>query len=279
MTPDSPPVQRKTEEHLSTEASPSGEAQLPSYEARPAAEVEPIPSATIREVGQETSLKPEPVSSRSQVQRQVEADQPTAGLEQDILARTVQRAQLPLNKPHLSAGRVEGVQEDSDTEVSGQPTREATYDRVTLTKPLAQAARLRVPQTHVQMQLEDETTKPEGPEPGQPPFAEPLARPSLYRQPFSAGAEATSAGAYSPYIQRSELPLPPVGRPVPAEAQSQGGEMSAEMMAASVVQRTDEGTPETAGEGSETDLDQLARQVYPLIKRMLAVERERRSAR
>jgi hypothetical protein len=44
---------------------------------------------------------------------------------------------------------------------------------------------------------------------------------------------------------------------------------------------TPEATPETGEESAETgaDLDHLARQIYPLIKRMLAVERERRSGR
>jgi hypothetical protein len=34
-----------------------------------------------------------------------------------------------------------------------------------------------------------------------------------------------------------------------------------------------------AGEGAPANLDSLARQIYPLIKRMLAVERERKLGR
>ncbi len=50
-----------------------------------------------------------------------------------------------------------------------------------------------------------------------------------------------------------------------------------------VVQRVEEaetiaGQPPEEGE-EEMDLDKLARQVYPIIRRLLAVERERRSAR
>jgi hypothetical protein len=50
-----------------------------------------------------------------------------------------------------------------------------------------------------------------------------------------------------------------------------------------VVQRTEGEAateePTTKEEKQGVDLDDLARQIYPLIKRMLAVEQERRSAR
>jgi len=48
------------------------------------------------------------------------------------------------------------------------------------------------------------------------------------------------------------------------------------------VQRVTEAQPASGqsaekGKGSAPDLDLLARQIYPILKRMLAVERERRS--
>jgi hypothetical protein len=52
-----------------------------------------------------------------------------------------------------------------------------------------------------------------------------------------------------------------------------------------MISRQEETTAETAEAAPETerpaeqDLDHLARQIYPLIKRMLAIERERSSAR
>ena len=50
----------------------------------------------------------------------------------------------------------------------------------------------------------------------------------------------------------------------------------------SVVQREDEPLSESntpTAEGTDVDLDDLARQIYPLVKRLLAVERERRTGR
>ena len=60
-----------------------------------------------------------------------------------------------------------------------------------------------------------------------------------------------------------ELALAPVGRP--AEAVSSAP--------SEVVARTD-GT-EVEDEEEETDIDAIARQVYPILKRRLAIERER----
>ncbi|MBI1878920.1 MAG: hypothetical protein HYR94_12005, partial [Chloroflexi bacterium] len=79
----------------------------------------------------------------------------------------------------------------------------------------------------------------------------------------------------------SELPLPPVSRPVsPASVQRQVDsslEVAMNAQPTNLVQRVEETPP--AVESSQVDLDHLAQQVYPLIKRMLAVERERRSSR
>jgi hypothetical protein len=101
-------------------------------------------------------------------------------------------------------------------------------------------------------------------------------------------AEPAHAGPARPPAWGGEFPLPPVSRPAPATLiQRQPVVPSVDLAAAArgaeFVQRAVELPPETGltprGEGPELDLDHLARQVYPLIKRMLAVERERRSAR
>jgi hypothetical protein len=101
------------------------------------------------------------------------------------------------------------------------------------------------------------------------------AAPIIYRKPASAGTEAARPDGYSASLQRTELPLPPVSRPTPAEAQRPALEVFTNAEGFSVVQREGEEQAEPDDDGS--DLEQLARQVYPLIKRMLAIERERRS--
>ena len=78
------------------------------------------------------------------------------------------------------------------------------------------------------------------------------------------------------------MPLPPViqrlpddgGRQPPVDLTAAAGAPQA-----GVVQRVILGPEgEEKAEGG-LDLDRLARQVYPLIKRMMAVERERRTGR
>ena len=89
--------------------------------------------------------------------------------------------------------------------------------------------------------------------------------------------------------ERGELPLPPVRRPAPAaviQRQTAGqpaGGLGLAAQGKEIMQRSIVTRPETRGdteeEQSELDLDDLAREVYPLIKRMLAIERERMPAR
>ncbi len=107
-------------------------------------------------------------------------------------------------------------------------------------------------------------------------------------KPVPARAEPARAGPARPPAWGGEFPLPPVSRLAPAaliqrQPVAPSVDLTVATQGADVVQRAVETPPETGltteEEGSELDLDHLARQVYPLIKRMLAVERERRSAR
>jgi hypothetical protein len=107
-------------------------------------------------------------------------------------------------------------------------------------------------------------------------------------KPVPARAEPARAGLARPPAWGGEFLLPPVSRPAPAaliqrQPVAPSVDLTVAAQGADVVQRAVETPPETGltteEEGSELDLDHLARQVYPLIKRMLAVERERRSAR
>jgi hypothetical protein len=90
----------------------------------------------------------------------------------------------------------------------------------------------------------------------------------------SQAGSTTSAGL----VQRQVVDSPPLVAPPT---------IAAPPFAAPVIQRDPapaEGQPaptegEEAAQESAVDLDKLARQVYPLLKRMLAVERDRRSTR
>jgi len=121
------------------------------------------------------------------------------------------------------------------------------------TKPPVQTTTLRVPQARLQARFEE------------------------------AGAEAGPSR-----IVTGELPLPPAPRPAWAEMlqpqpSAAASDLAMQPEGIAVVQRVEEAEtiasqPPEEGE-EEMDLDKLARQVYPIIKRLLAVERERRSTR
>jgi len=105
-------------------------------------------------------------------------------------------------------------------------------------------------------------------------------------QPVEERRELDSVGLS--HALEAEFPLPPVSHPVSAETiqrQPAGDapDLAATLGSMGIVQRATE-TPSETDETSEEassglDLDDLARQIYPLVKRMLAVERERRSGR
>lgn len=112
------------------------------------------------------------------------------------------------------------------------------------------------------------------------PLAAPASPPAVGGSGLKGeGAEPAGPGPMVPVlavapgtIQRSPAPdQEPVGRlPLPSVG------VGAQPVDADLVQRSG-AEPEEAGEGP--DLNRLARDVLPLIKRMLAVERERRTGR
>ena len=85
-----------------------------------------------------------------------------------------------------------------------------------------------------------------------------------------------------------ELPLPPPPRSsssglIQRQPSALAPDVAVSSQRLGVVQRVQEAEPEASAspveEEPELELDHLARQIYPLIKRMLAVERERRPGR
>ena len=85
-----------------------------------------------------------------------------------------------------------------------------------------------------------------------------------------AGVKGVDSARLALVVQRQAVEVP-AGPPEPSPA------------GAGLAQRVSLGPPETGirsrDEEPRLDLDDLARQVYPFIKRMVAVERERRLSR
>ncbi len=186
------------------------------------------------------------------LQRQVEPAESPTELEEEVLARAKSRARLPLTEPLRPPSRLE-VEEDRFPAPKELALPEWKLPPMARTKPPAQTTTLRVPQVRLQTRFEKERAE---------------AGPSR--------------------IVTGELPLPPAPRLASAEMLQRQPSASAPDLAMQpegigVVQRVEEaetiaGQPPEEGE-EEMDLDKLARQVYPIIRRLLAVERERRSAR
>jgi len=253
-------VQRLPEEEMPSQVpSPTEPPPGPEVPAPPLAEVEPP-----MEPGQLRPARSADVPSVAEgVQREGEPEEPAPGLEEEVLARAASSARLPLTEP---------------------PSPASGLGR---TGPPAQATTL--PRSQVQARFADERVQTRfADERGQARFEdEGVVMPVSKLVP--ARAEPVRAGPARPPAWGGEFPLPPVSRPAPAALiQRQPVVPSVDLTAAArgakVVQRAVETPPETGlmpedEERPELDLDHLARQVYPLIKRMLAVERERRSAR
>jgi hypothetical protein len=244
-------------------------SQVPSpTEAPPGPEVPAPPLAKVEPPMEPGQLRPAR-STAEGVQRKVEPEERAAGLEEEVLARAVSRARLPLTEPLSPA---------SDLGRIGLPARSATLPQVQA-RFADERGQARFADERVQARFADER--------GQARFEdEGVVMP--VSKPVPARAEPARAGPARPPAWGGEFPLPPVSRPASAALiQRQPVVPSVDLAAAArgtdVVQRAIEMPPETGlateEEGSELDLDHLARQVYPLIKRMLAVERERRSAR
>ena len=228
-------------------------SQVPSpTEAPPGPEVPEPPLAAVEPPMEPGQLRPAR-SSAEGVQRKVEPEEPAPGLEEEILARAASSARLSLTEPLSPA---------SGLGRTGPPAQTTT-----------------LPRAQVQARFEDELVQARFADEG---VVMPVSKPAPAR------AEPAHAGPARPPAWGGQFPLPPVSRPAPAALiQRQPVAPSVDLTVAArgveVVQRAVETPPErgttSEEEGPELDLDHLARQVYPLIKRMLAVERERRSAR
>jgi hypothetical protein len=230
----------------------------PEVPAPPLAEVEPP-----MEPGQLRPARSADVPSVAEgVQRESEPEERAAGLGEEVLARAASRARLPLTEPLRPA---------SGLGRTGPPAQMAI-------PPRAQV-QARFEDERVQARFEDERVQARFEDEG---VVMPVSK------PVPARVEPARAGPARPPAWGGEFPLPPVSRPAPAaliqrQPVAPSVDLTVAAQGADVVQRAVETPPETGltteEEGSELDLDHLARQVYPLIKRMLAVERERRSAR
>jgi hypothetical protein len=235
------------------EAPPAVEAKLPS----PPAGGETPPARSEPSLVQRSPREGMPQAEAGPAQ----VHEPAAGLEGEVIARAVSRAHLPLIEP--------------------SPPAQAEAIR---TQPVEQTAIL--PQARVE-------AHPEGsPE---PPALTP-SRPGAPAGGPPAQTGWTQAAASDlplpPPLQRSVTPARPVSTtliqrqpeaPAPSPVVPSRPESGREGM----VQRAGEEPPlatvtppqPPAGESTPPNLDSLARQIYPLIKRMLAVERERKWGR
>jgi hypothetical protein len=273
-----------------------------------AEEEEPIqtaPETVIRQVEEEDATAEEPAQTfpetvmrapeppalplartldRSAVQRQAEGEEPIqtvreeeqgtpeeqrtpapdgtllARVPRDAGIRVASRAQLPLIKRQEARMRPSG------------------YGVLSRSMP--------VQRTAILPQARFEETPSWGGAPGQPGRGDPwagtegerLPSPAMTRMPVQrAAAEQTPTTSVvvrrSPDV-RGEMPLPPI-----MTIQRQPATSTFDSTSISVVQREATEEPGTTEPKSEQDLDQLAREILPLLKRMLSVERERRVGR
>jgi hypothetical protein len=242
-----PEVQREAEAPLEVgrEAAPVAE------EAQP-----PLPRVVLPEV--EREVAPE-VSEASEAPLRVGREaiappapeapaaevepQPPLGLEREVLARAESRAHLPLAEPLRPARGFEQEEE------------------------------------HVE--APEDLRKPPPATPTRPPTHMAMLRPPQAR--FADEGQVGVAQAWRPELPLPTTPQLPTGEMLQREALAISMDLAPPPRRVEVVQRAEmEMTPAAEPaeeEESGTDLDNLARQVYPLIKRMLAIERERRFSR
>jgi hypothetical protein len=116
--------------------------------------------------------------------------------------------------------------------------------------------------------------------------AQELPPPLVQRAPLPVGGEAAagSGAVPAPVVPVTTLQPPPQlsGQAIVQRQPSAAPIISQpDVEETAAVQRAEEGEPlpqqQTGGE--KQDLDRLAREVYPLVKRLLAIERERRTGR
>lgn len=295
-----PPPPLAEEEHLSPPASREATPVRPEVpQIRQDAGVPPSPPVVQRELDQEWPVRAEtppflaeeepsslpigrPPAGREAtpvrpatppVQRQVGFDEPADRLQDEIWARVASRAHMPLIEPSWSVSRFGPERDDLETSKAAGGLRSLGQTAIL---PQAQTER-RHPAGSV-----DEETETTSHEQLVLDHLRPRVEEMPLREPVTERIEPTSAEFPS---LADELPLPPLGRsPLPGVVQRQASSLAGPEVIfrqEEATAGTTEATPETGEESAETgaDLDHLARQIYPLIKRMLAVERERRSGR
>ncbi len=282
-----PSVQRRTvpveRAGMETEAEPPAIALQAKGPVPPLAETTP----------QKQAAAPTPPTAPPHVQRQIGPEErPTrarrretaAELGEEVLARAASRTHLPL----IESGPPTVVRDDSARITPPEARVQARFEKGPFggedaaTEPAVERTRLYTPSSPAaraaQLPLREPVTVTtqaptislaRSPETSfTPAHADP-------HQGMKEGTGAQRKGGGQALV--AELPLAPPQvvqrQPSPAVV-GEGG----------WVQREVKATPATGQaaekeEKSAPDLDHLARQVYPILKRMLAVERERRSGR
>jgi hypothetical protein len=167
--------------------------------------------------------------------------EPPAGLEEEVLARAQARAHLPLTEPLRPARGVEPELEEERVEAAED-----------LRRPL-------------------------------PPTQVAMPRPPQVQARFGEEGAVGVVRTGRPEVPLPLAPQPPAGELVQREPLAISMDLAPPLRRVEVVQRDvaveeEEETSITEAPGVEepkANLDDLARQIYPIIKRMLAVERER----
>jgi len=244
----------------------------------------PVPPAVQRQVEEEEEEEEEkPIQTAAEAVQRAPADEPPAlPLAAPAVQRHAQAEEEPVQAAPETAPAVQTAPERA------QPFRRTQLplnrgpgigkrDTPSRSMPVQRTAIL--PQAR-------HTEQEERPERGS---AEPLPVPGVTRTGLRT-ARRTDQGAVavrSPQAIRSDLPLPPVitVQRVQRQATAQvTGAVSAGAPPTEVVQRAAmmmraEAATEQSSAPQEQDLEKLAQQIYPLIRRRLAIERERRIGR
>jgi hypothetical protein len=267
-----PAVQRQPDGEMPSVAAPLAQ-EAPAGAETPTPPASDPPRLPL---SHEASLEPRPPAQQPLVQRRIEPDlqsgstsEPEAGLEGEILARAESGTRLPLSEPLRSARGFEAEGRRFEA-----PERLVLPERrlPPLVQAMPSAQTTLLPRTRVQARFEDQATEAVSPSPESAPGRMDAGRVETGRSQILSG----------------ELPLPPPPRASSAGLiQRQPSALAPDVAVSSqrlgVVQRAQEGEPAASAlpveEEPELELDHLARQIYPLIKRMLAVERERRPVR
>jgi hypothetical protein len=203
---------------------------------------------------------------------------PQPDLNREVLARTKAGTSLPLTRPFRPLQRKPADESEPPSETSlppGWQTEETAAAEHVETE--VNAENPPEPAAHPQPLRRPQALSPlaRSPEETALPLAVPkeITRPDRQQGPFSARPSLSGPIQRQPVVPEATVLQPP--RPVAASHESP------------VVQRAlhDEDSPpvavttEASQEEQAVDLDALARQIFPRVKRMLAVERERRPFR